>query len=512
MNESEDFFEELHSKNEIKSSEKPVKSTQFNTKDLIFNLFSIAITFFTLKMFISEAGGIWVTLLTICFCVGVCVYAKIQKITMKKASYVYLLYNLLLGLSFAIFENTIFLGMNLFFLVLSCSYWIMTLGDARTTKTLDSHIIYDLFFGIVVRPFKNLSESFSVYSVARSDKKNKNVRYVVIGLMFSLPVLLLVITLLSSADALFGDWMFNILSYLSENLKSNILIFLFSIPLGYYLFLYVYRNMICLNKSSKTKKRFKGPDAMFITILTVFILVYLIFFVSTIMNFSAFLQKPITASTVSEYARTGFFQLVFVSLINIGIFTLIKIVGNEKNRGIIVLLSIIGVETLGLIFLGFAKMQLYISQFGLTLMRFNTSAFMLVLFICVCLFITALWKQFNYIRWVVVIIAFSFLGISYQNAGRFIASYNYKKYQQETLYEFDLSVFYSLGADVVPVALKMYQETEDETLKLELEKYFDYMEGQLVEHSNNQISVSRMKAKALIQTYMEEKHDDVQEK
>lgn len=200
------------------------------------------------------------------------------------------------------------------------------------------------------------------------------------------------------------------------------------------------------------------------TVLVSFILLYLVFFATAILGYFDFRQEPFSSVAVSDYARTGFFQLSLVSLINVTMFLVIKSLSD--NQKIITLgLSMIGIETLGLIVLGFAKMQLYISSFGLTILRFNTSCFMIVLFICVCLFIVALWRPFHYIRITIIVVALSILGISFRNTGNDIAAFNIQKYQSGQIEELDIEVFYTIGIEAVPAVVEFYDQTKDSDLK-----------------------------------------------
>ena len=498
----------LNTEHVLNIDERPSVFDSFNSKDVLFSVLSIFFAFFTLKMTFSKAGGVWVSVLTVIFCLSIYTYAKAKKITISKNSYMYLVYNLLLGLSFSIFENKTFLGVNLIFLVLSCCYWVITLGDARVTKSLDSHVIYDLMKGIFERPFENIRETFAANPLVRVNKKNKNLMYVMIGLLVSLPVLVVVISLLSSADDLFATWVVKFINGAIENFAENSLLFLFSLPLGYFLFLYVYRNMVTPKVSKESIAISKGPNIVFITILTVFILTYLIFFATTIIGFIEFQKEKMTPNTISSYARTGFFQLVKVSMINVVIFIAVKLFGDEEHKIIKTLLSIIGLETLGLIFIGFSKMQLYVSKFGLTLMRFNTSIFMVVLFLCVCFFIAGLWIDYNYTKFSILVMAMSVLGISFFNTGQYIANYNYKKYQAGELKNIDVSMFNSLGADAIPVAMEIYDTTTDYMVRDDLEEYFNNMKTDIEDTSKNTINYSRINGMNLIEDFKEAQQHD----
>lgn len=476
----------------------------FTIMDVFLSLASILVVFFSLKMIQTNAGGIWITLLTIVVCSVVYLYAKKKQLKITKVSYAYLLYNLLLGLSFSFFENTLFLGFNLIFLILSNIYWILTIGHSRKTSTLDNRILNNLLHSLFILPFKKVQETFSIYYF----NKNKNIHYILLGVLISLPLLWVVINLLSSADKLFDSWVSTVTIRFSDNIYENLVLFLFSIPIGYYVFLFLYRNLMTEDLIIETKKIIKKPSAIFITILTIFIIIYLLFFISSMFSFFEFQKETITAEAISLYARDGFFQLVIVALINVGIFTVVRIFGDQDSFLIKILLSFIGSETLGLIFIAFGKMLLYISKFGLTLMRYNTSIFMLVLFLCITFFILGLWKQFNYVGYSIVAIAFTVLAVSYQNVGNFIVSHNYQQFKEQKIEELDVSVFYTLGIDAVPIAVQIYMETSNEKVKTDMEIYLNDMEMFIASDASHSISYSKKLATNQMNEFRKETNNE----
>ncbi|MHC5217772.1 DUF4153 domain-containing protein [Enterococcus sp. LJL128] len=475
--------------------EKPKPTLQFETKDIIFSVVSILIAFFALEMIVQNRGGVWVTLLTGIFCLAVFIYGKSQKLTMKWYHFGFMAFNLLLGISFSLFENKLLLGTNGLFLFMSCMYWVLVLSGSRRTGRLDDQLIFDYLDGFLLRPLKDFSASFSIYQSI--GKGNKNLKYMLAGIAVSLPVVLVVVSLLAGADTMFDHFIYQLVGSISENVMENLITFIFAVPIGFYLFLCIYRNMKKSQVRHFALPLLKGPDVLFWTILTIFISIYLLFFGTAIYGYLSFSKGSFAGQSLSDYAREGFFQLLAVALINVLIFGVINMF-SSNSKGIKVGLTLIGVETLGLVVLGLAKMKLYIDSFGLTVLRFNTSWFMLLLFVCVCVFIAALWQQFNYLRLIVLLLGSCMLFFSFRNSGKEIINYNYEHYQQGNLSELDVSVFYTLGVAAVPDAVKIYEETDDVYLKEELENYFWMMKA-YVEATPGKINLQRSQAMTLIE-------------
>ena len=465
---------------------------QFEWSDTLFSLVSIVIAYLYLQLG-SGRGGLWSSLVVGLFCVALLAYTKVKKIGISGWHYTYLAYVLALGLSMALFENSVLMGTNGTFLFWSTAYLILVLVGARKHNKLDNYVGFDFIDGFLLRPFKNISGAIGAY-LSRG-KRHKNVKYVIVGVLVSLPLASVVVLLLASADTTFLRLFTMVASRLSENLVEEVFTWLLALPMGFYLFMCVYRNMENKPMKEHAISLPKGPDVLFLTILILFISIYLLFFVAATIGYFEFRSDATT--TLSAYAREGFFQLLLVSLINVLIFWGIKAF-SKGSRVINVALTVIGGETLCLILLAYAKMQMYISSFGMTVLRFNTSWFMLGLLVCVGIFVVALWKPFNYLRTLLVFVGMCLLVFSYVNPGNHIVSYNYRKYQQEELRELDMTTFYSVGVEGIPKAVDIYNESDDPLLRQQLESYLVQMKRQ-IQLEPNVVNLQRSNGLALIE-------------
>ncbi|MDH6365127.1 hypothetical protein M2139_002128 [Enterococcus sp. PF1-24] len=438
--------------------------SQLKGQDLIFAGISIITAFAMIRGLMQHMGGILITGITFIFCSSILFYLKSKNLKLSTRQFAYFAYVLLLGASFAVFKNRVLLKINLFFLIFSCLYWVLTIVGARKNNTLDQHFFSDLLYGIFITPFRKLNRF--VHKIKWLRYEHHNLKLVLLAIAISLPILSLVIYLLTFADQQFEAVISYLTSALSENLGEYFFSLLLAIPLGSYLFLLVYRN---INSSQQTRKQLTiktGPNIFFMTILILFITVYLLFFASAYVGY-----RLTDTYQLEENARQGFFQLLPVALINVTIFAIIKNFSNY-SKSIQIGLTLIGLETLGLIWLGLAQMFLYIQYYGLTILRFNTTWFMIALFICMMIFIAALWKKFNYTKGTVLFLAAVMLILSWGNSGKIITNYNYQQFQTGQLKKLDSSVFYDIVAEAVPTAIEIYQESEDEDLR---EEMFDYL-------------------------------------
>ena len=464
--------------------------------DIFFSLLSVGLAYFLIQVFTVTNGGLWLTVLAVVASSCVLFYFKNKRVPLKRSQLGYLLYFLLLATSFSLVENSGWLLPNFLFLILSFMYWILVLSGARRENQLTGSVFFELVQGLFVRPFSDFWDTMASYKPFGKGKKRLN--DVTLGLVISLPILVIVLSLLSGADSLFGELLQTIFHVLSTNVWQYFIQLLVAIPLGFYFFLYVFQNQRKGRMKPKTTSRVNGSTVLFLTILSVFIIVYCLFFTTAVVGYFRVRSSAPTGSVLSDYARTGFFQLLVVALINVSIFLIIKAFSQEKTI-IKSALTLIGIETMGLILLALAKMYLYITAFGLTNLRYNTTWFMWVLLVCVVLFIASLWKSFNYLRLTIIFVACCILGISYRNTGNDITSYNYEKYRVGELKELDLSVFESVGIGGVPTAIKIYQETANPELKTTIKAYLLEQKSMVKTAPTSMITWQRAKVKALLE-------------
>jgi hypothetical protein len=493
-------------KEEIEQVNTPNEVMQHKVKEIIFTLINITLAYLGIRLFLAAGGGLLMTILTVGFCISVMLYLKSKKLTLTKIHWLYLAYVLLLSLSVALHENKILQMVNIWFLAISLTYWLLVLVGARKNGRLDKHIFYDLLDGLIIRPvtFEGRETSDAIF-LDEDDRpvykfKNSYFSKIVIGLAISAPLLLLVLGLLVNADELFAKMVSAIFSFSFAELGKNLLILLGAVPLGLYLVRLVNQNLKAKKIAHAPVKPIPHANLVFMTIVSVFIAIYALFLGASIVTCLKLTAASANYEVVAA-ARNGFFQLLVVALINVLMFFMVKGL-SENTKPIRLALTLIGLETLGIIISALVKMLLYISHFGLTILRFNTSIFMLILFVCVLIFIFALWQNFNYTRLTAVFVAVCLLALSFNNSGNMIANYNFQQFSIGKIAEFDARILNEIGVEAVPTALEIYQKTDDERLKEQVKMYLIASQDKIANQSK-MITMQRLQAdkniKALFQ-------------
>lgn len=195
---------------------------------------------------------------------------------------------------------------------------------------------------------------------------------IIVGIVFSIVILLL----LMSADDYFNKFVSK--SFISINFDfSKIMQFVIFFIIIFSIGVNLMRNRYIVMKENKTRKI---DHTIIISMLSVINLVFVLFLISEVSKLCGnFLQIP-KGYIYSSYAREGFFQLLFVTIINFSIILYLIYKTNviKENKIIRNLVLILIVFSVLLIFNSYYRMFLYIGKFGFTNLRLQVILFLLM--------------------------------------------------------------------------------------------------------------------------------------
>lgn len=195
--------------------------------------------------------------------------------------------------------------------------------------------------------------------------KNKKTQSVLLGLLIALPLLAVILALLFSADAVFfnlakemaGDW----------NLREPLLVCLM-IAAVYMVSYSFIRGLTSYETKPPRNPGKKGEPIAAITFTSLIALVYLAFCAVQILYlFIGKMQLP-EGLTWASYARQGFFQLLFVCLINL-VMVLLCLALFGESRILKGILTAISLMTYIMVVSSALRMFLYIQNYYMTFLR-----------------------------------------------------------------------------------------------------------------------------------------------
>lgn len=437
---------------------KEEKKIDFSMSDYfffcVFAVLSICLVFF--GFFCEMAIGY--TLSTIAFVTALVVYiAKNGNFTFLSVSCLVLI--ALSSVVFTLYGND-YTSRFIAFVILFVSTVLCT--TSLTDKTIADNL--DGVFKLVrtfIAPIENAPTIAK--SVLKNDKK-KTVLQVGGAVLAAIPVLAIVISLLVSADAAFEG----LVEKVASTLGTTVVKLVVSVVVFAVITLFAVTCKYELNKSESKpfqldKTRFiNTPFA--ITFLGLIAFVYLVYmFSQTAYFFSAFsgILPAGYEFSFSEYARRGFFETEAIAFINLVIMVLSVWLTVRRDNGTLNpvikgILTFIGVFTILFIATAISKMVMYIDEYGLTVLRLCTSAFMLATATVIIAFVIRIFKpQLKTIKYAVLISMLIFTVLSLCGIERTIADYNVNAYLNGKHETIDMHTLGGLSDSAIPYIAKL---------------------------------------------------------
>lgn len=223
---------------------------------------------------------------------------------------------------------------------------------------------------------KNLFKNLKFIKIDTNKEKNDKVINIIFGTIIGVFISGLILVLLTSADAYFDKF----LSSIVTNINVNFNLWYVIKGIIYFVILFVIGINLFKNKeiALKESKMSRVNKTVVTTMLFIVNFVFVLFLISEISKLCGNFLKVPKGYIYSSYAREGFFQLLFVTLINFGIILYLiyktNLVKEDKKVKCLVL-SLIAFSIF-LIFNSYYRMFLYIGRFGFTNLRLQVILFL----------------------------------------------------------------------------------------------------------------------------------------
>lgn len=353
------------------------------------------------------------SMFSILYIITVLAYAGLKKFPITGEKIFWTL--ILLGISLPYGFYSVFDFGQTLMIFLVAAYWTLVITEGLLWKgQTSSWILLDSWNGLIALPILNflcqIRLIFQTFSEKREEKKDW--RMVLLGILISIPALLVIIPILAQADTEFRSLVDTILDALGEDFRILIWRGIVGILLGAFMFgtLYggVYKRHVkeeeCIRFHEESGRVFRFvPDIAVLTFGIIVSAVYVLFIgLQARYLFSAFFGILPEAYTYAQYARQGFFELCVIALLNASF--LIAMNGcaktpRRKNRGLLLENGILGALTLLLLTTAASKLGMYIVAYGFTVKRCISSIFLIWLFLVFILVLIYQKKNIPLVRW-----------------------------------------------------------------------------------------------------------------
>ena len=423
---------------------------------------------------------------------------------------------ILISATYFIFNNTFFYVANIIALIILFTLMVILAVFEKTSIGLILNRAVYLFLG----PIEFLEEAIGsiietienfFHKKEMSKEKNEKLRKIIIGILIAIPILIVVLMLLSSADSIFSSELKEVISTLFRldifekqtyiNLFFRIIIILM---IAVYLIALLY-NVLEDNFTEKEvgeKKNWTIDRTIGNTILTILNLVYLVF---CYIQISVLFMKTGNMGDFdyASYARQGFFQLMAVSVINL-VIILITSKRNEINKKLNytkVMNLCLSMFTLIILFSSFYRMYLYEQEYGYTFLRLMVYVALIteaILIIPTVMYILDM--KINLTKTYFVVIIIMYIIVNYMNIDNVIAKRNINRYFEDTSGEYELDIEYlgTLGIDAAG-EIKRLENEENKMIRKQVEFYLNQVESEVKDINFQNFNINRLLVKRMLE-------------
>lgn len=437
-------------------------------------IFAVGIGVLIEYMLLWHNIGISAILLTTIFLAGFHYCLRGQLNHLKRESFIFLIPLLALASSFALYNNEFLRFLNV------CGLPILIVLYTLSVMDMDHLFSFRGVRAIVERslskPFQNYGKlskvSYELHK-AHSTNKHRVRKDILIGLLIALPIFIILLFILASADPIFNHYIKSLLRLIEDlDLLSYIGKTITVIVIGSYVFGYVwsirYRQFASGEVKKDVKPKGKWSPVISMTVLTSINLLYLVFTcvqARYLYNVQGVLPLGLT---YSQYATKGFTELIFVAHLNFGLLALFYTFTKTGQGKMMTWLkgcySALILFTFNMLVSSIYKMFLYEKAYGFTELRVFTQFFLVFLAGVMVLAFLYLWN--NKIRvvkysFVIGIVMYTYLNL--MNVDHFIAKQNIDRYEQGE--KIDIEYIKSLSIDAIPQLERLLEDKNVVTVR-----------------------------------------------
>ncbi|MFT9496221.1 DUF4173 domain-containing protein [Anaerosolibacter sp.] len=404
---------------------------------------------------------------------------------------------ILLSLRFFFSSNDIFHFFNLVIILCLFVGMMLVLSGKETGDYARIHFPFKILGSILAPAFyftKPYTYLYQRWILGKKENNYPELKKVFLGLLISLPLLLVILSLLSSADMVFYEMISFIPTNLERFLENTVLadyigqllliIFMATYAYGFVWFLFTPAKTpvgitstgeAVATSTAKTHRKF-FDGTILLTVLVVINVVYLVFCsIQFAYLFNGGFNTLPGSFTYAAYARQGFFQLLLVTMLNFSIILLsfygMNPAHDNRKQWTKGFLTLMGIFTYIMIYSAYYRMSLYQQNYGYTYLRIFVYFFLsleTVLLAATLYFIVK--PKFHLAKFYIFTALAFYVGLNYLNVDAMIARNNIDRYFETG--RIDMNYLTSLSCDAAPELTKLL-DTKDFDIQLALRRYYE---------------------------------------
>lgn len=390
---------------------------------------------------------------------------KNNKIENNKAK-ILLIPIILLASTYLIYDNHFFNNLNLIVIPLLIIIMLVSLF----TNVFNLEIWIEKAVELVFDPIAYLGETLKKIklSILRKfklkSKDNNNSKKVFKGLLITIPIALVIIGMLASADQEFSNVLYSVIRVIGKAF-GNMQFMEIAVRLVLIIIVFIYLSSFFdkiisnfkIEKEDKEDNNQKDNTTIKMIITTLNI-IYLVF---SIIQIKALIVRD-EYINYADYARQGFFQLMIISVINLIMILIAKSKSYKNNKFTNIMCLLMILFTFILIVSSAIRMYFYEQAYGYTFLRL--AVYFALLTEAILLIPTILYvlnKKKNLLRTYFSIVVTMYVIINLVNIDNIIASRNVTRYIETGKIDM-VYIESNTGTDAIKQIIRILQSDKDE--------------------------------------------------
>ncbi|MDR0915748.1 MAG: DUF4173 domain-containing protein [Oscillospiraceae bacterium] len=448
-------------------------------RDAIMAIAALALGYLFERWVLFSWFGYGVSLFTALYLAATAAYFRVRGHRLSRDAVFALAATLLVGLSYALWDNAEFNGYRSLFLFCGATYWVAAACGFTLGGMVGSFAPFDLLNVLVIVPFGNLGALFTSPRGFKRHAERRRNWGLIVGIVIALLLFIIVVPSLLRADGgafsqITGGVADAVSRFFEELFGYDFVIHLIvAIPVAIYMFGLIYGGargrrtaVVTADGLQSTRNTCRVLPRLTSEIaLTALAGLYVVYIACQVPYFfSAFGGSlPDGWLSVTEYARSGFFELCSVAVITLAAMLVMNGLCRTPFRDSKLLRTVniaLSVETIILIASAISKFALYLAVDGATMKRVLPCVFMAFLAVLFVGVIVLQFRQFNIARYAVALGAVIMVALSFVNADALVIRSNVARYKSGEIGLCDVDLFRRAGYAGVEPAIELLNTTE----------------------------------------------------
>lgn len=382
----------------------------------------------------------------------------------QRLGYLVLIAIWLLAACYYLFDTTVFYGLNILVIPALVIFHLALITSPKKIEWSNLFFLYYIGNHLVggIRYSFQIINHISKLFIRSNNEKHLHVwKKVLIGILISVPFLFIILNLLIEADTQFErliSTLPHLISFRAEYFIRLVIILIYTF--GFFGFMQV----LLQNKNPIVPKEGSiktiGIDGIItLTMLLLFNIVYILFIaVQFKYFFSGTLEDGLT---YAEYARRGFFELLFVTLINlsisIAVITLTKTVYGLLKKAICLAMTVLVLSSGVLLVSAIMRISMYEDAYGFTFSRVLAHSFMIFLMVILAYTLVKIWlEKLSLFHFYFIASLIYYVGINTANLDKIVVDKNMARF--ETTGKIDIPYLNSLSSTGILGLIELHEK------------------------------------------------------